>query len=128
MTFDTTDISSGVSIVSGSQITLTNAGTYNIQFSAQVDRVSGSGTDVVYIWLKKNGANVTNSAGAVTISGAAAAAKVIAAWNYVVDAAANDNYELVWQSADANIQLIAAAASGNIPAIPSVILTVTQNR
>jgi hypothetical protein len=128
ITFDTTDISTGVSIVSGSQIKLTNAGTYNIQFSAQVDRVSGTGSDVIYIWLKKNGSNVANTAGAVTVTGGAAAAKVLAAWNYVVNAAANDYYELAWQSADANIVLTTIAASGNIPAIPSVILTVTQDR
>ena len=128
ITYNSTDISSGVSIVSGSQITLTNAGTYNIQFSAQVDRIAGSGTDTVNIWLKKNGTNVTNSAGAITISGGAAAAKTIAAWNYIVDAAANDNFELVWQTTDSNIQLINAAASGNVPDIPSIILTVTQVR
>jgi len=128
ITYDTTDISNGVSIVSGSQIKLTNAGTYNIQFSAQIDRVAGSGTDTVNIWLKKNGTNVSNSAGAITISGGALAAKAIAAWNYVVSAAANDYYELVWQTTDSNIQLINAAATGNIPGIPSMILTVTQVR
>jgi len=128
MNFGTTDISQGVSIASNSRITLANSGTYNLQFSAQVDRVSGSGTDVIYIWLKKNGTNVSNTAGAVTVTGGAAAAKVLASWNYVVDAAAGDYYELCWQSPDANIVLTAIAASGNIPLVPSVILTVTQVR
>ena len=126
MTFNNTDITEGVSVNSNSQLTVTNAGTYNIQFSAQVDRVSGSGTDTVYIWLKKNGNNVSNSATAVTISGAAAAAKTVPAWNWVVTASANDYFELVWQTADPTIQLTAATATGNIPAIPSVIATVTQ--
>ena len=128
MNFEVTDISQGVSIVSNSRITLANSGTYNIQFSAQVDRVSGSGTDTVHIWLKKNGTNVSASAGAITVSGAAAAAKTISSWNYVVDAAAGDYYEIVWEPTDANLELIAAAATGNIPSIPSVILTVTQVR
>jgi hypothetical protein len=128
MQFETTDISQGVSMVSGSRITITNAGTYNIQFSAQIDRVAGSGTDTAYIWLKKNGSNVSTSAGAVTVSGAAAAAKTIASWNYVVNAATNDYYELAWQTTDTNIQLINANASGNVPGIPSIILTVTQVR
>ena len=128
MNFETTDISEGVSIASNSRITLANAGTYNIQFSVQVDRVSGSGTDTVHIWLKKNGTNVDKSAGAITISGGAAEAKTVAAWNYVVNAAANDYYELCWQSTDTNIQLINVAATGNIPATPSIILTVTQVR
>ena len=126
--YNTTDYSQGVSVVSGTRLTVANAGVYNIQFSAQVDRVSGSGTDTVHIWLKKNGTNVTNSAGAITISGGAAAAKTISSWNYVVDAAASDYYEICWQTTDANIQLINAAASGNIPDVPSVIVTVTQVR
>jgi len=126
--YDVTDYSQGVSVVSGTRLTVANAGVYNIQFSAQIDRTSGSGTDTVYIWLKKNGNNVTNSAGAITISGGAAAAKTISSWNYVVDAAASDYYEICWQTTDSNIQLINAAASGNIPDIPSVIVTVTQVR
>jgi len=128
MNFEVTDISEGVSIASNSRITLANSGTYNIQFSVQVDRVSGSGTDTVHIWLKKNGTNVPKSAGAITIAGSAAEAKTVAAWNYIVNAAANDYYELVWQSTDSNIQLINVAATGNIPSTPSIILTVTQVR
>ena len=127
MTFNNNDINNqGISVNSNSQLTVTNAGTYNIQFSTQVDRVTGSGTDVVYIWLKKNGSNVSNSATVVTISGAAAAAKTVPAWNWVVNANEGDYFELVWQTPDPTIQLTAASATGNIPAIPSVIATVTQ--
>jgi hypothetical protein len=78
--------------------------------------------------LKKNGTNVSASAGAITVSGGAAAAKTISSWNYVVDAVANDYYEIVWQPTDANLQLINQAATGNIPSTPSIILTVTQVR
>jgi hypothetical protein len=126
--YNTTDISKGVTVASNSRLTVATAGTYHIQFSAQVDRVSGSGTDTVHIWLKKNGTNVTNSAGAITITGGALAAKTISSWNYVVDAAASDYFELCWQTTDSNIQLINATATGNIPDVPSVIVTVTQVR
>lgn len=123
MNFETTDISSGVSIVSNSQITLANSGTYNIQFSAQV--LADSGADDVYIWLKKNGTNVAASAGHAVLSNNS---EQIISWNYVVDAVANDYYELAWQSTQGDAILLAEAASGNIPSIPSVILTVTQVR
>jgi hypothetical protein len=115
-------------MVSGSRITLANAGTYNIQFSAQFDRVTGSGNDTVHVWLKKNGVNYNSSAGVLTVSGGANQAKALAAWNYVVDTLSTDYWELCWQASDTNIQLISFAASGNIPTVPSVILTVTQNR
>lgn len=126
ITYNSTDYSQGVSVTSGSRLTISNPGVYNIQFSAQVDRVSGSGTDTIYIWLKKNGTNINNTATAVIVTGGAVASKVVPAWNFIVNASANDYYELAWQATDANIQIVAATASGNIPAIPSIITTVTQ--
>jgi len=128
ITYDTTDYSQGVTYVNGSQLTIANKGVYNIQFSAQIDRVAGSGTDTVHIWLKKNGTNLAGTAGSITISGLASAAKTISSWNYVVDSAAGDYYELVWQATDSNIQLLAQTATGNIPSTPSIITTVTQVR
>jgi hypothetical protein len=123
MNFETTDISSGVSIVSNSRITLANSGTYNIQFSAQA--IATGGADNLYIWLKKNGSNVAASAGNVEMANNA---EVIAAWNYVVDASSNDYFELAWQAGNVDTVLLTSAASGNIPSIPSIILTVTQVR
>jgi uncharacterized coiled-coil protein SlyX len=123
MNFETTDISEGVSIASNSRITLANSGTYNIQFSAQTQATGGA--DNLYIWLKKNGTNVTASAGNVEIQNNQ---EVIAAWNYVVDAVTSDYFELCWQAGNTGTILLAAAASGNIPSIPSIILTVTQVR
>jgi hypothetical protein len=123
MAFEVTDISKGVSIASNSQITLANSGTYNIQFSAQI--LADTGADDVYIWLKKNGTNVTASAGHVVLANNE---ELIAAWNYVVEAVANDYFELVWQNTNGDALLLAENATGNIPSIPSVILTVTQVR
>jgi hypothetical protein len=121
MTFNNTDISNGVSIVSNSQITLANNGTYNIQFSAQV--LAGTGADTIWIWLKKNGTNVSNTATKLVLANNEAN---VAAWNFVVPAVATDYFELVWQNLNGHATLLTETASGNYPAIPSVILTVTQ--
>jgi hypothetical protein len=123
MNFEVTDISSGVSIASNSRITLANSGTYNIQFSAQV--LADTGADTVWIWLKKNGTNVSSTSTKLVLANNEAN---VAAWNFVVDAAANDYFELVWQSSGGHTKLLTEAASGNYPAIPSIILTVTQVR
>jgi hypothetical protein len=121
--FNSTDYSEGVSIVSGSRITLQNVGVYNIQFSAQLVDTAG-GDSIIHIWIKKNGQNVPNSAGRIYL---AANKETIASWNYVVPATSpNDYYELVWQSTDADARILYETATGNIPAIPSIILTVTQ--
>jgi hypothetical protein len=121
--FNSTDYSEGVSITNNRRIVLANVGVYNIQFSAQlVDTASGSST--IHIWIMKNGQNVPNSAGKIFLK---ANEEVIASWNYVVPATSpNDYYELVWQSTDADARILYEAATGNIPAIPSIILTVTQ--
>jgi len=48
--------------------------------------------------------------------------------NILDTAAANDYYEIVYQTANGNAQILAEAATGNLPAIPSVITTITQVR
>lgn len=125
MTFNTTDLSNGVSVVSNSRITIANAGIYNIEFSAQLQKASG-GDDYVDIWLSKNGNNVANTN--TTVHLVSNPGYGVAAWNFLVQANAGDYYELKWHSSDTTMQLLAAAAGTNPtrPAIPSVILSVSQ--
>ena len=70
MTFNNTvaAATSGVSIVSGSEITVANAGIYNVAFSAQIKKTSGGGATQIYIWLKKNGVNVPDSNTSLTLA------------------------------------------------------------
>lgn len=125
MTLNTTDIAAGVSIVSNSRVTIANAGIYNIQFSAQLDKTD-SGDDAVEIWLCKNGDPVANTNTQITLTGNNG--KHVAAWNFVVQASAGDYFEICWHSSDTGVFLnyVAAASNPTRPAIPSVILTVTQ--
>lgn len=124
MTFDSTDSANGVSIANGSQITFANAGTYNIQFSAQVDKTD-AGSDDIDIWLSQNGTDVPWSNTALTIAGST---RGVAAWNFIVNVVAGDYVELNWSSPDAAMQLVStpAATGPTRPAVPSVILTATQ--
>jgi hypothetical protein len=122
MRFNTTDFNSGVSIVSNSRITFTNAGKYNIAFSAQMEKTDG-GTDTAEIWLKKNGNNVAFTNTKFYLVGNSA--KEVAAWNFFVNASANDYFEIFWYSADSAVRVFAEIA-GTRPAIPSIIMTVNQ--
>lgn len=126
MQLETTEHSVGVSIVSGSRITVAYPGTYNLQFSAQLEKTD-NGADTAYIWFKKNGTNVPRSNTAVDVlKQAGGSGKFVAAWNYVDNLVANDYLEIIWQSDDTTMQLAADPASGNFPLIPSVIATLTQ--
>ena len=126
MQLETTEHSVGVSVVSGSRITVAYSGTYNLQFSAQLEKTT-NGADTAYIGFKKNGTNVPRSNTAVDVlKQAGGSGKFVAAWNYVDTFNINDYIEIVWQSADTTMQLAADPASGNFPSIPSVIATLTQ--
>lgn len=125
MTFNSTDLSLGVTIGSPtSRVYVDRIGVYNIQFSAQLDNTSG-GNHLVYIWLRINGVDVANSASQVRLKGTDG--ELVAAWNFVSLLNAGDYFELMWSVSDTAVQITAAAAAAPVPAIPSVILTVTDN-
>ena len=125
MTFNGTPDANGVTIVDSSKIRVTNAGVYNLQFSAQLNKTD-SGSDSIDIWLAKNGNNVAWSNTRTWLVGNDA--KQVAAWNFVITLAAGDYVQLYWSSADGDVRLFAEPASTvpNRPGIPSVIATLTQ--
>lgn len=124
MVFNTTDSSNGVSIGSPtSRLVADFQGVYNVQFSAQLDNTSG-GTANIYIWLRKNGTNVPNTATTIAIQGTAA--RTVAAWNFIIQLEPTQYVELMWATDDTGVRILAASATSVWPAIPSVIATLTQ--
>lgn len=125
ITFNTVDLSYGVTRgTPTSRIYVDRQNIYNIQFSAQLDKTAG-GVGLVWIWLRKNGVNVPDSAGQIRIQGNNA--EVLAAWNYIIQLNDGDYIELMWEVDDTSVILLAEAASAVHPAIPSIIMTVTDN-
>jgi hypothetical protein len=104
-----------------SKIFVAQTGVYNFQFSAQLDKTGGSAS-AVYIWPRINGVNLPDSATKIVIDGPNN--EIVAAWNFVLVLEANDYFELAWESSDTNVVIPYVTASGNIPAIPSIIMTV----
>jgi hypothetical protein len=104
-----------------SKVYVAQTGIYNFQFSAQLDKTGGSAS-AVYIWPRINGVNLPDSATKVVIDGPNS--EIVPAWNFVLVMQANDYFELAWQSSDTDVVIPYVAATGNIPAIPSIILTV----
>jgi hypothetical protein len=124
MVFNTTDSSNGVAIGSPTSRLVANfQGVYNVQFSAQLDKSSGSAANI-YIWLRKNGTNVPNTTTVVTLQGSSA--KAVAAWNYIIQLDPTQYVELMWATDDTDVKILAATATSVWPATPSVIATVTQ--
>jgi hypothetical protein len=127
MKLNTTDVSMGVSVVSGSFIKVANTGIYNLQFSAQLEQTSNNAAEVS-IWLRKDGTNIPNSNTEVTIEKISGGGKMVAAWNYMVQLNANQYVELMWCSTRSDTQLHyhGTQSTPNRPKTPSVIVTMTQ--
>lgn len=128
----------GISIVDNTKITVANAGIYNIQFSAQLHN-DVAGTIETSIWLRKNGTTVAWTATDTPMGKDTFNKRRVAAWNFLVAAAAGDYFEIVIAASgidtgkcDASTQnaclYVWAGTSGVTlaPSIPSVILTVDQ--
>ena len=123
---DGSDLTYGVYIgTPTSRIYVDNTSTYNFQFSAQIHNTAG-GTKRVYIWPRVNGVNVDDSATEVTLTGGSNDA-IVAAWNFVLNLQTGDYFELVYSTSNLNVSIPYVAASSPVPAIPSVILTVTSS-
>lgn len=126
ITFNTTEESNGVTVGSPtSRLVIANAGTYNVQFSAQLDKTD-SGEDNVSLWLRVNGTDVPRTCTDLTLP--KNNAKAVAAWNFVYTFTAAQYFELVWSSPDHDMRLYAEGTrtSPVRPAVPSVICTVTR--
>ncbi len=128
MKLSNTDFAAGVTVQNNSQLRFTNAGIYNIQFSAQVDRSAGTTIQAIKIWLRKNGVDVPASLTEMIISGGVSTAAVVASWNFFQNLAAGDQVELMWSVSNPQIYIAYTPATSipRRPAIPSLIVTVNQ--
>jgi len=129
VTFNTTDFANGVTIASGSRITVADAGIWNLQFSIQFTNTTNSSQDVD-VWFRVNGTNVANSNsrfGFAPRKGAGDPYHTIAAINYFVSLNATDYVEIMWRPTDTGVSIeqYAAGTSPTRPAVPSAIVTMT---
>ena len=129
VTFNTTDFSNGVTLASGSRITVADTGIWNCQFSIQVKNTTNDGQDIE-IWFRKNGTNIDNSNSRFHLpprKSSGDPSHTIAALNFFVSMNATDYIEIIWRVSDigVSIEQYAAGTSPTRPATPSAIVTMS---
>jgi len=125
ITFNSTDLSEGVFIgTPTSHIVVDTEGVYNFQVSIQFDSTGGANREV-WVWMRKNGTNISNSAFYLTIQNANS--ELLQAFNLLVDMKAGDYVEIMWEVGNTAATIAAFPATGVHPAVPSIILTVSNN-
>lgn len=136
--FDTTDYINSMDHVTNDGLQVVYPGVYNLQFSIQFANTD-SQIHEASVWLKKkaNGAvsstNIASTASKFSVPNKHGSVDgyLIAAVNFYIELQALDTVELWWQASAVKnlstegIYIEAYAASGNVPAIPSAVLTLS---
>ena len=128
-TYDTSDVAltgvdfSGATPTSGIKVSVA-ASKLRIQSSLIVS--SGANNTTFRFWLRKNGANLANTASTIIIKDSGDQTLEVCEW--YVSCAANDIFEVAFQADDASASLVRVVAGGtppdDYPATPSIITTV----
>jgi hypothetical protein len=130
VTFNTVDVADGVTLASGSRLTVPNTGIYNLQFSAQFKNTDNAQQDAT-VWLRINGADLPNSATQYTIPARKSAGIFgygVASLTFLLPLNAADYVQILWipTSTTVNLEHLPANVSPAYPAIPSIIASVMQ--
>jgi hypothetical protein len=116
-----------------SRVQVDQDGVYNVQFSAQFVNTTND-VQEIDIWFRKNDVNVADSNSQFGIKArksTGSASRLIAAMNFYLQLDKGDYFEMMWRVSDSGVsleQFPAVTASGStpeIPATPSIIMTVT---
>lgn len=119
VTFNTTDYTNGVSVVSSSRITYTVGGTYVFEFDAQVENSAATRSDV-YFWIRKNGTDVAGSTavGSVQAIQTAVNGHTYLGATHLITVVAGDYIQLMWGTTATTTQLPTYTA-GTSPTRPT---------
>ena len=124
LTFDNTEIAEGLSLGSPtSRIVVSQSGLYQFDATVQISS-SNSNAKTVWLWFRKNGTDVANSARLVTININSGYTAV--SMSEFFSLAANDRIEIMFAADDTAITVDNVAATAFAPAAPAVVLAVSQ--
>lgn len=129
-TFNTVDVADGVTLVSGSRLTVPIAGVYNFQWSGQFENVENT-IESVTVWLRVDGVDVPGSAGVINLAARknpSISGRTIIGWNYFLTLTGGQYVQIVWlpSVATINVPAFPASLSPAHPSTASVIVTVNQ--
>ena len=126
MLISQTNFLNNVALSGTTGMQVNDAGYYNVQFSAQIFRTSGSSSQHIDIWLRVNGTDVANSNSRLNVNDHSI--YHVPAWNWFILLAASDIVEIMWATTSATIELRSEVANLIIPhpETPSVIATINR--
>jgi hypothetical protein len=124
-TYDNTAVTKGgMSLVSSSRITVPVSGVYEVYYSIQLSRSQGGNNAFAYIWIRRNGSDVTDTNGRVSINSNNSDSLPIVP--YILELNAGDYIEFVANATESNISALAVTSGIPGPSIPSIIVGIKK--
>jgi hypothetical protein len=118
----------GITLSANTKFVIQNPGVYSLAFSVQMLKTGGNSSTHAHIWLYQNGLDVPNSASQIGFP--SNSVYVVPAWNFFFSTTTPNEYvELKWEinsNVDNQLLLKQQPAFGNVPSIPSLIVTINQ--
>lgn len=124
LTFDSTEVAEGISIGSpASRIVVVQSGLYQFDATIQISS-SNSNAKTVWLWFRKNGTDIANTArlSTININNGYTAASMAEFFSL----AAGDYIEIMFAADDTAITVDNVAATAFAPAAPAIVLAVSQ--
>lgn len=132
ITYDASDFAGGVTLSSGSRLTVPTEGVYTVTFSIQFKNTTNATQDID-IWLRKNGTDVpdTNSRFSIVArKGAGNPSHLITTTSIMVELATNDYVQVMFHVTDVGVSIehfpAVTAVPGTTPAHPATPSAIVQ--
>lgn len=132
ITYSASDFLDGVTLSSGSRLTVPTEGVYTVTFSIQLKNTTNAAQDID-IWLRKNGTDIpdTNSRFSIVARKAVGnPSHLIATTSIMVELAANDYVQVMWHVTDVGVNIehfpAVTAVPGTTPAHPATPSVIVQ--
>lgn len=132
VTYTQSDFLDGVTLSSGSRLTVPSAGIYTVTFSIQFQNTTNDVQDID-IWIRKNGADIpaTNSRFSIPArKSSGSSSHLIATTPVMVELAANDYIQVMWHVTNVGVNIehfpAVTAVPGTTPAIPATPSAIVQ--
>ena len=123
ITFDSTNVSEGVSISSQTDIVFSRAGVYNLFYNLQLVNID-SNAHSVYVWQRLNGSDINGTAKQFVVPATGNGGFTAVSTSALIQLDASDEIQLVWATDDGAVSLYHNPAQVNpfaIPVIPSAL-------
>lgn len=125
LTYNTTLLNQGTTLVANSRIYVSAQGNYQLNYKVELQHSGAGATQIATTFLKKNGTTIANTGSQWSIP--SASFQNAASATYIISLNIGDYVE-VFFNGDTSLSANATASAGALPAIPSVVFNLTQIR